>query len=125
MCAAKCALEWRGFHSDWMICVGGGHARLLRSGLMSLHLRSFAEICRRTDGARSTVVCLVSHGAGRSLGDDLWCCPTNGRPTSSGITQTATHIVDRVTFNAHILEVGIQSYRLRASETGTRGKPAS
>lgn len=27
-------------------------------------------------------------------------------------------IVDRVTFNAHILEMGTQSYRLRTSKTG-------
>ena len=30
-------------------------------------------------------------------------------------------IVDRVTFNAHILETGTQSYRLRTSKT-TRGR---
>nr|MCW1960325.1 ATP-binding protein [Mycobacterium sp.] len=29
-------------------------------------------------------------------------------------------IVDRITFNAHILETGTQSYRLRASKTATR-----
>ena len=29
-------------------------------------------------------------------------------------------IVDRVTFNAHILETGTQSYRLRTSKTRTR-----
>ena len=29
-------------------------------------------------------------------------------------------IVDRVTFNAHILETGTQSYRLRTSKTSTR-----
>jgi DNA replication protein DnaC len=29
-------------------------------------------------------------------------------------------IVDRVTFNAHILETGTQSYRLRSSKTTTR-----
>jgi len=29
-------------------------------------------------------------------------------------------IVDRVTFNAHILETGTQSYRLRASKTSQR-----
>jgi hypothetical protein len=29
-------------------------------------------------------------------------------------------IVDRVTFNAHILETGTQSYRLRTSKTATR-----
>ncbi len=28
-------------------------------------------------------------------------------------------IVDRVTFNAHILETGTQSYRLRTTKTGT------
>jgi DNA replication protein DnaC len=33
-------------------------------------------------------------------------------------------IVDRITFNAHILETGTQSYRLRASKTG-RGQKAS
>jgi DNA replication protein DnaC len=31
-------------------------------------------------------------------------------------------IVDRVTFNAHILETGTQSYRLRTSKTASRGK---
>ena len=30
-------------------------------------------------------------------------------------------IVDRVTFNAHILETGTQSYRLRTSKTTARG----
>jgi DNA replication protein DnaC len=32
-------------------------------------------------------------------------------------------IVDRVTFNAHILETGTQSYRLRTSKTTNRRKP--
>jgi DNA replication protein DnaC len=31
-------------------------------------------------------------------------------------------IVDRVTFNAHIIETGTQSYRLRTSKTATRAK---
>ena len=34
-------------------------------------------------------------------------------------------IVDRVTFNAHIIETGTQSYRLRTSKTTTRRKRAS
>ncbi|QJY45111.1 hypothetical protein [Pseudonocardia broussonetiae] len=34
-------------------------------------------------------------------------------------------IVDRVTFNAHILETGTQSYRLRISRTATRRKRTS
>jgi DNA replication protein DnaC len=34
-------------------------------------------------------------------------------------------IVDRVTFNAHILETGTKSYRLRTSKTSTRHKQAS
>ena len=34
-------------------------------------------------------------------------------------------IVDRVTFNAHILETGTQSYRLRTSKTTTRSKNPS
>ena len=34
-------------------------------------------------------------------------------------------IVDRVTFNAHIIETGTQSYRLRTSKTSTRRKQAS
>jgi DNA replication protein DnaC len=33
-------------------------------------------------------------------------------------------IVDRVTFNAHILQTGTQSWRLRASKAATRGKQA-
>ena len=34
-------------------------------------------------------------------------------------------IVDRVTFNAHIIETGTHSYRLRTSKTTTRRKGAS
>jgi hypothetical protein len=34
-------------------------------------------------------------------------------------------IVDRVTFNAHILETGTQSYRLRTSKTTNSRKRAS
>jgi len=34
-------------------------------------------------------------------------------------------IVDRVTFNAHILETGTQSYRLRTSKTTSSRKRAS
>lgn len=34
-------------------------------------------------------------------------------------------IVDRVTFNAHILETGTQSYRLRTIRTATRRKRTS
>ena len=34
-------------------------------------------------------------------------------------------IVDRVTFNAHILETGTQSYRLRTTKTATRTKNPS
>jgi hypothetical protein len=33
-----------------------------------------------------------------------------------------TAIVDRFTFNAHIIETGTQSYRLRTSKTTTRRK---
>jgi hypothetical protein len=33
-----------------------------------------------------------------------------------------TAIVDRVTFNAHIVETGTESYRLRTSKTTTRRK---
>jgi DNA replication protein DnaC len=32
-------------------------------------------------------------------------------------------IVDRLTFNAHIIETGTQSYRLRTTRTRTRNKP--
>jgi hypothetical protein len=31
-------------------------------------------------------------------------------------------IVDRITFNAHILETGTDSYRLRTSKTSSRRK---
>jgi DNA replication protein DnaC len=37
----------------------------------------------------------------------------------------AAAIVDRVTFNAHILETGTQSYRLRTSKTTSRSKKPS
>jgi len=38
--------------------------------------------------------------------------------------EITTAIVDRVTFNAHILETGTQSYRLRTSKTTRRTKTA-
>ena len=34
-------------------------------------------------------------------------------------------IVDRITFNAHIIETGTESYRLRTSTTNTRRKRAN
>lgn len=37
----------------------------------------------------------------------------------------AAVIVDRITFHAHILETGTQSYRLRTSKTSARRKRAS
>jgi len=39
-------------------------------------------------------------------------------------SQIIAAIVDRVTFNAHIIETGTQSYRLRTSKT-TRGTKAT
>jgi len=33
-------------------------------------------------------------------------------------------IVDRITFNAHILETGTESYRLRTSKTAARRRKA-
>jgi hypothetical protein len=39
-------------------------------------------------------------------------------------SKSVAAIVDRVTFNAHILETGTQSYRLRTSKTTTRRKRA-
>jgi hypothetical protein len=41
------------------------------------------------------------------------------------LTRAWSAIVDRVTVNAHILETGTQSYRLRTSKTSTRRKRAS
>jgi DNA replication protein DnaC len=42
-----------------------------------------------------------------------------------GDPRLVSAIVDRITFNAHILETGTQSYRLRTSKTNTRRKRAS
>jgi len=39
-----------------------------------------------------------------------------------GLRRLVAAIVDRITFNAHILETGTQSYRLRTSKTSTRRK---
>jgi len=41
---------------------------------------------------------------------------------SSIEVQIIAAIVDRVTFNAHIIETGTKSYRLRTSKTTTRTK---
>jgi hypothetical protein len=49
-------------------------------------------------------------------------------PSANGAPCSPTHasaIVDRVTFNAHIIETGTQSYRLRTSKTTTRRKRVS
>lgn len=40
-------------------------------------------------------------------------------------SQIIAAIVDRVTFNAHIIETGTESYRLRTSKTNNRRKGAS
>lgn len=47
---------------------------------------------------------------------------TGGRPAWVAVLLAAAlaAIVDRVTFNAHILETGTQSYRLRTSKTTRR-----
>jgi hypothetical protein len=42
-----------------------------------------------------------------------------------GVTRRRGSRVDRVTFNAHILETGTQSYRLHTSKTTARRKRAS
>jgi hypothetical protein len=46
----------------------------------------------------------------------------NGEPSSP--TPASSAIVDRVTFNAHILETGTQSYRLATSKTRVASEPA-
>jgi hypothetical protein len=56
------------------------------------------------------------HAAGDLLDDTR---VITGRPS------TVAAIVDRVTFNAHILETGTESYRLRTSKTSTRRKQAN
>ncbi len=38
------------------------------------------------------------------------------------MTTISAAIVDRVTFNAHIIETGTQSYRLATSKSSTRRK---
>jgi hypothetical protein len=48
--------------------------------------------------------------------------PGWNREPSSQTPRLVAAIVDRVTFNAHILETGTQSYRLRTSKTTTRRK---
>jgi hypothetical protein len=47
---------------------------------------------------------------------------------SSSAVEVAVHpvgVVDRITFNAHILETGTESYRLRTSKTSVGRKRAS
>jgi hypothetical protein len=50
-------------------------------------------------------------------------------PSATGIVfpdpRMVAAIVDRVTFNAHILQTGTQSYRLRTSKNTSGRKPAS
>jgi IstB-like ATP binding protein len=45
--------------------------------------------------------------------------------TIFGDPRLVVAIVDRVTFNAHILETGTQSYRLATSKTRTRSNKTS
>jgi DNA replication protein DnaC len=42
-----------------------------------------------------------------------------------GDPQLVAAIVDRLTFNAHIIETGSQSYRLRATKINARAKRPS
>jgi hypothetical protein len=50
---------------------------------------------------------------------------TPRRTTIFGDPRLVAAIVDRVTFNAHILETGTQSYRLATSRTRTRSSKTS
>ncbi len=52
------------------------------------------------------------------------CRSANGEPGCPDPRLVAA-IVDRVTFNAYVLETGTQSYRLRASKTAARRKRTS
>ena len=52
------------------------------------------------------------------MGDDL---PFSEWGTVLADPRLVAAIVDRVTFNAHILETGTQSYRLRTSTRNKKG----
>jgi IstB-like ATP binding protein len=93
--------------------------------------------------AVSTCSCSMSSATSRSTRAAPSCCsrsPPNARnapPSASGqpaVQRVGTifgdprlvvAIVDRVTFNAHILETGTQSYRLATSKTRTRSNKTS
>jgi IstB-like ATP binding protein len=59
---------------------------------------------------------------GRSIGTNL---PVSEWGSVFPDPRLVAAIVDRVTFNAHILETGTESYRLRSSKNSSRGKRAS
>jgi DNA replication protein DnaC len=86
--------------------------------------------------AGEPVVLLGDSGTGKShllIGLGLAACEqgrrvryvTTAQLINELVEAADERVVDRVTYNAHILETGTQSYRLRTSKTSTRGKRAS
>jgi hypothetical protein len=86
--------------------------------------------------AGEPVVLLGDSGTGKShllIGLGLAACEqgrrvryvTTAQLVNELVEAADERVVDRVTYNAHILETGTQSYRLRTSKTSTRGKRAS
>ena len=67
--------------------------------------------------AGEPVVLLGDSGTGKSH-----LLPFSERGSVFPDPRPVAAIVDRVTFNAHILETGTESHRLRTSNTSTRRK---
>ncbi len=129
-------------------CEQGRRVRYVTSAQLVNELAEAADerACPASSAATaaSTCCCSTSSATSKSTPAAPNCCSRsspnakNGPPSRSPPTCPSANgatvftdprlvaaIVDRVTFNAHILETGTQSYRLRTSKTTSRSRKPS
>lgn len=97
-------------------------ARYGRLDLLLLDELGYVQVDPRGAELLFQIVTEREERASIGIGTNL---PFSEWGTIFGDPRLVAAIVDRVTFNAHILETGTQSYRLRTSKTRTQAKPTN
>jgi hypothetical protein len=93
--------------------------RYSRPDLLLLDELGYVQIDHRGAELLFQIITEREEGAGVAIGTNL---PFSEWGTVFPDPRLVAAIVDRATFNAHILETGTQSYRLRTGKTTSRGK---
>ena len=106
-----------------------GAARLIEADLRGIHSHGSRSLWRYLEAMdtggidpRAQIITEREERASVAIGTNL---PFSEWGTVFPDPRLVAAIVDRVTFNAHILETGTQSYRLRTSKTASRTRKPS